>query len=135
MELKLKRIFKGKSYTIGKLYINGVYVCDTLEDVVRDLGEDGKGKIMHKTAIPYGTYEVTLEWSPKFGKTLPYLNKVPFFTGILIHSGNTAEDTSGCILVGWNTVKGQVTSSKIAMSVVMKNIQNTKEKITITIED
>lgn len=132
--IKVKRIFKGANYTIGNLYINDVYICDTLEDTVRDLKSDGSGKIMHKTAIPKGEYKVTLEWSPKFGKILPFLHNVPFFTGILIHSGNTAEDSSGCILVGWNESKGQVLNSKIALSAIMKNLNSAKE-ITITIEE
>ena len=133
LKINIKRIYKGNNYTIGNLFINDIYICDTLEDVVRDLKEDGSGKIMNKTAIPSGTYKITLEWSPRFGKILPYLHNVPFFTGILIHSGNTINDTSGCILVGWNTVKGQVLNSKIALTAIMKNLNNANN-IILTIE-
>ena len=105
MNLLLKRLFLGEAYTIGTLYIDGVRFCDTLEDAVRD------EKIKHRTAIPYGTYSVIVNRSPKFGRDLPRLLDVPNFDGILIHRGNTAEDTSGCILVGENIVKGKVQNS------------------------
>lgn len=109
MELRLERIFKGESYTIGKLYVDDIYYCDTLEDKVRNLPTEKK--VMHETAIPAGKYEVIVNLSPKFKRELPRLLNVPFFDGILIHRGNTARDTSGCILVGENKVKGKVINS------------------------
>lgn len=109
MKLTLNRIFKGESYTIGKLYIDGIYYCDTLEDKVRDLPIEKK--VMHETAIPPGEYKVIVNASPKFKRELPRLLNVPYFDGILIHRGNTAKDTSGCILVGENKVKGKVINS------------------------
>ena len=111
MELKLIRVYKSDTYTIGKLYINGNFFCDTLEDTVRVLNSK-EDKIYGKTAIPSGIYEVKLYKSPKFGRYLPLLINVPFFTGILIHSGNTPEDTEGCILLGDNNEKGKVYNSK-----------------------
>ena len=114
MKMTLKRIFKGNQYTIGKLYIDGEYFCDTLEDAVRP------EKIKNETAIPAGTYDVILNMSNRFKKILPLLLKVPNYEGVRIHSGNTKEDTSGCILVGENKVKGQVINSKQKMNELMK---------------
>lgn len=114
MELTLKRIAKRKSYTIGRLYIEGIYFCDTLEPTWRDIGRDRPGrKIPGRTAIPEGRYAVAVSWSPKFKRWLPLLLHVPQFSGIRIHAGNTEDDTAGCILPGLNTVKGRVTDSRI----------------------
>ena len=120
MNLELKRIFKGKDYTVGRLFIDGEYFCDTLEDPVRQL-DSIKDKIYSKTAIPTGKYKVSMSIvSPKYsirksynwcGGRLPRLLDVPFFDGILIHSGNTPDHTAGCILVGENKIKGQVINS------------------------
>ena len=114
MKITLNRIFKGDQYTIGKMYIDGIYFCDTLEDPVRP------EKIKHETAIPAGTYNVILNRSNRFKKILPLLLNVPNYEGIRIHSGNTKEDTSGCILVGENKIKGQVINSKQKMNELMK---------------
>ena len=102
MNLLLKRIALKPDYTIGRLYIDGQYFCDTLEDAVRE------EKIVGKTAILAGTYQVIVNRSPKFKRDLPLLLGVPNFEGIRIHRGNTAKDTSGCILVGENKVKGKL---------------------------
>ena len=82
--------------TIGDMLIDGKFLCNTLEDKVRDNGQ----KIAGKTAIPYGRYEVVTSMSNRFGKLLPLLLEVPNFSGVRIHSGNTSNDTEGCILVG-----------------------------------
>ena len=103
--LKLVRTHLTKDYTIGKLYIDGKYLCDTIEDTVRDK------KIFGETAIPYGRYKVTVTMSPKFGRLLPLLLDVPHFEGIRIHRGNSAVDTQGCILPGENKVRGMVINS------------------------
>ena len=108
MQIKIKRIFKGPEYTIGKLYIDGKYFCDTLEDTVRAPGV----KIPGKTAIPAGKYKIKLTESLRFGRLMPRLMDVPGFTGVLIHAGSMAEDTRGCILVGKNRVKGKVLDSR-----------------------
>lgn len=109
MEIKIDRFFFGDTYTIGRLSIDGKYYCDTLEDKVRDLSKEAK--VMHQTAIPAGTYKVIVNVSPRFKRELPRLLDVPHFDGILIHRGNTAADTSGCILVGENKEKGKVINS------------------------
>lgn len=113
MIVEVKRTFKGSEYTIGKLYIDGAYFCDTLEDTVR------KEKIAGKTAIPAGTYKVKKTYSPRFNKQLPEILDVPGFTGVRIHAGNTAKDTEGCLLLGLNKTKGAVLNSQNAMAFFM----------------
>lgn len=110
MKLRVERRVKGDAYTIGTLYVNGERFCDTLEDKVRDLAGD-EAKVPGKTAIPEGRYKVIVNRSPKFGRDLPRLLDVPQFEGVLIHRGNTDKDSSGCILVGENKVKGKVINS------------------------
>mgnify|MGYP000795529038 CR=1 FL=1 len=136
MELKLNRIFLGSSATIGELLVNDKYLCDTLEDRVRPEGE----KVYGKTAIPEGTYEMVLSYSPRFKKILPEILNVPNFTGIRIHCGNSSADSSGCILVGtWDGEKEDwVSDSKIAFNKLMSLLEeatNNKEKITITVNN
>lgn len=149
MKLLLKRIALRDTYTIGKLYIDSHYFCDTLEDKVRDLNKDGdlndvgEGKVAGQTAIPYGTYKVTMDvQSPKFSQRasyawckgyLPRLLNVPHFDGIMIHSGNTADHSSGCILVGENSVKGKVLNSMNTLK-RLYDILKGADDITITIE-
>jgi hypothetical protein len=117
MELKLQRRYRGDDYTIGYLYINGEYFCDTLEDTDRGLTqamspeEIRRIKVAHETAIPTGVYKVIVNLSPAKRRMLPRLPDVPGFSGILIHRGNTKNDSSGCILVGENKVKGKVINS------------------------
>lgn len=112
MKIKLfRRVFKD-NLTIGSLFINDIYFCDTLEDKVRDFGKDGQGKIKHKTAIPYGTYQVIINDSVRFKRPMPLLVNVPFFEGIRIHSGNNESNTSGCILLGVNFQDKQLVRSK-----------------------
>lgn len=147
MELLLRRIARRSSYTIGKLYLDGVYQCDTLEDTDRGLDKTmGEAEILAvkvagQTAIPTGTYSVTLGVvSPKFGKKaayafcegkLPRLIDVKGFDGILLHSGNSAADTAGCILVGRNTIVGKLTNSLDTLRTLYAKL---KEPLTITIE-
>lgn len=135
MQLKLNRIFKTNTFTIGELYINEKYVTDTLEDRVRPEGE----KVYGKTAIPEGTYEVKLTHSPRFKKILPEILNVPNFSGIRIHTGNSSKDTEGCILVGtWDGEKEDwVGNSRIAFDELMTLLEeatNNKEKVTITVK-
>ena len=141
MNLLLKRIYKGDSYTIGKLYIDNEYFCDTLEDTVRTLPStcpggnkcECKEKVYGQTAIPKGIYKIVLSYSPKFKRILPLLIDVPHFSGIRIHSGNTDKDTEGCILVGTNDVKGQVRRSKEQERRLIERLEDEGE-IYITIE-
>ena len=142
MELLLKRVALQDTYTIGKLYVNGKYFCDTLEDKVRDLNKDGKFdngevKVYGETAIPYGTYEIKITYSEHFKRNLPILLNVPSYEGVRIHKGNTAKDTLGCILLGENKKRGMVINStqyEISLTKDITNVQNNKEKITITIQ-
>lgn len=141
MKLELERHFLGESYTIGSLSIDGKKFCDTLEDRVRDLNKNGvfdgdEKKVYGETAIPYGTYDVVVDYSPKFKRELPRLQNVRHFEGILIHRGNTAEDSAGCILVGENKVKGKVINStpyEKELVRILKEAQDRKEPITIKI--
>ncbi len=123
MKIKLQRRYFGDTYTIGSLFVNHTYFCDTLEDKVRELpGEcpytpkwqpcKCEEKVYGQTAIPSGKYIVTLQTSPKFKRKLPVINNVPHFLGILIHRGRLPEHTEGCIIVGENRVKGQVLASE-----------------------
>ena len=131
MEITIKRKFKGDNYTIGSLYIDDKYFCDTLEDVDRGLTDSMSDsyistvKVVDQTAIPTGTYKVTITYSNRFKKLLPLINNVKGFSGIRIHSGNTKEDTSGCILVGFNTEKGKVVNSKVTFNKLFNILQDT----------
>lgn len=116
----LKRIYNCPDYCIGKWYSQeGAWLFDTIEDTVR------KGpKVYGRTAIPAGVYKVNWSISPKFsqkpfygGKMLALINGVPGFSGVRIHTGNTAADSLGCVLCGYNTVKGMVTDSRRAYRV------------------
>lgn len=100
MILTLTRYPSSSQATLGELDVDGKPFCYTLEDVERDLGPNGEGKVYGKTAIPPGRYRLDITWSPKFQKMMVAVEDVPFFTGIRIHSGNDADDTLGCILVG-----------------------------------
>jgi hypothetical protein len=111
MKMLLQRIAQKPNYTIGNLYVNDEFVCNTLEDEVRAEGV----KVPKYTAIPAGTYDVEYTYSNRFKTFLPELMRVPNFTAIRIHAGNTPADTEGCILVGENKIKGQVINSKIAL--------------------
>lgn len=126
MNITLKRVALKPEYTIGKMYIDGKWFADTLEDTYRDLSKEKK--IPGKAAIPYGRYEVILNYSPKFKKELPRLLNVPDFDGILIHSGNTPEDTEGCILVGENSVKGKVLNSRYYQQKLVQMMIEEREK-------
>ena len=134
MRLILKRLYLKTDYTIGKLYMDGKYFCDTLEDQVRDLTKEKK--IPGKTAIPAGTYEIVVNVSPRFKRKLPRLLDVPGFDGILIHRGNTAEDTAGCILVGENRERGKIINStryEVQLTGIIGRVQEKGGKITIEI--
>lgn len=136
MILKVERKWKKQNYTIGILYINGIKFCNTLEDKVRDLSREAK--VYGKTAIPAGTYRVENTYSPKYKRKMPQVMNVPFFEGIRIHSGNTEEDTEGCILVGINNVVGKVTDSRNTYNRLydrMCTAWSKGESITIEISD
>ena len=150
MELVLERKWKKSDYTIGILLINNKKFCEVIEDKDRGLKDSmttEQIKLIKKpnmTASPTGTYDVTLDvFSSKFGNIpfykkvcngkLPRLLNVKGFEGILIHCGNTQLDTSGCLIVGENKVKGKVINSKITFEKLYNILKNSKDKITIKI--
>ena len=139
MKLKIVRDKSNKEYTEGKLYIDGVYFCDTLEDTDRELYQITDVwiiesiKVYGKTCIPYGTYKVILSISNRFKKLMPEVLNVKGFKGIRIHSGNTHQDTSGCILVGIKSEDGIITKSRKTFNQLM-NILRGNSDITLTIE-
>lgn len=153
MKIVVDRKWQKKDYTIGRMYIDGEFFCNTLEDPDRDLDQNmdirviRNRKIPNQTAIPTGIYEITLNIkSPKFSTYdfydtvcdgyLPRLLDVPGFTGILIHCGSNASHSSGCILVGNNTVKGGLTNSKEVFKKLynkMELAKNNDENIIIEI--
>ena len=143
MLVTIDRAWKRDGYTISRLYVNGeLFGCNTLEDTDRGLRqdmllEDIKGKKVYgETAIPTGSYECVYTYSNRFKKMLPLLLNVPGFDGIRIHSGNSAKDTLGCILVGKNDKKGWVSNSRFwtdKLIQTMKTAWGRKEKVTIKI--
>lgn len=149
-KILVKRIAKKENYTIGKLFINGVFFCNTLEDTDRGLTQNmsvdeiKQKKIYGKTAIPTGTYKVTMNvvsqkfkdraWSKPYNGKLPRLIDVPGYEGVLIHVGNTDKETLGCVLVGKNDVVGKVTNSIFYFQKVMAELLKNPNDITITIQ-
>lgn len=155
MKLLLDRKYKKEKYTIGKLYINNTYFCDTIEDRDRHLTQTTplnkikEIKVAAQTAIPTGTYNIRMDIiSPKYSlkpwyvkncnkAKLPRLENVPGFSGVLIHVGNTEKDSAGCILTGVNDTPGMVTKSKETFLKLYNKLYQAYqkgEKITITIK-
>lgn len=136
MNITVKRFEFGSTYTIGKMYIDGEYFCFTLEDKARQVDgqEVSKWKIPGQTAIPTGTYSVTVDMSNRFKRLMPHIMNVPGFDGIRIHSGNTDADTEGCILLGqhWNGA-GMILNSRIAFDLFFDKLQKAGSA-TISIE-
>lgn len=144
MELLLKRRFKGPKYTIGSLFINGEYFCDTIEDIDRKLNDSmteeeiKRIKVYGETAIPYGTYKVDMNtvspkfkdrsWAKPYSGKLPRLLNVKGYEGVLIHVGNTAQDSLGCILVGENKQVGRVINSTATFNKLMNVLLKAKLK-------
>lgn len=150
MELILNRTFKKEDYTIGKLYINGKYFCDTIEDRDRGLSNDMnvaeiiKKKVYGETAIPTGIYIVKMDeespkfkskpWAKDFNGIVPRLDEIKGFNGVLIHPGNYASDSLGCILVGENKIRGGLINSASTYRKLMDILINAKESIYIHIK-
>lgn len=145
MELKVVRRWKKATYCIGRLFVDGLYECETLEDTDRGLKQTDSlahiksRKVAGETAIPKGTYKVSMNTiSPKYsavawykqlcGGKMPRLLNVTGFEGILIHPGSTALDTKGCILVGRNTKVGQLTDSKATFKALYKKMKAAADK-------
>ncbi|MCQ2319448.1 MAG: DUF5675 family protein [Bacteroidales bacterium] len=115
MTIELVRLFKRDDYTIGRLFIDGKVFCDTLEPSV------ASGII-----IPKGEYTIKVTYSPKFRRMLPLID-VPGREGIRIHRGNTVKDTKGCVIVGYNTRKGVVTSSELCETRLVEMLEKENE--------
>ena len=150
MRLKTIRIYTGKQYTISRMYIDDVYFCDVLEPPDRGLSsamtyyEIMSRKVKGHTAIPRGTYFIDMKtvsprfrnrkWAKPYGGRVPRLQGVRGFEGVLIHVGNTVEQTDGCLLVGKNKVKGKVLDSTATYKELFERLDAAQELITITIE-
>lgn len=143
MKITVKRIAKKPKYTIGKMYLNDRYFCDTIEDTDRGLTSEmsveeiKSKKVYAQTAIPTGEYDVMITYSPKYQRMMPLICNVKGYEGIRIHSGNTEKDTEGCIIVGKNTVVGAVTSSRDTyreLFNILEHASKVSEPITIKIE-
>ena len=143
MQILIQRHALKEGYTIGRMEINGKYFCDTLEDTDRGLRESmtedeiAALKVKGATAIPTGTYRIDMQTrSPRFDRVLPRLINVKGYEGVLIHSGNTAADTEGCILVGLNRVRGKVIGSRLKLGrllVLLREAQAEGEEIELVI--
>lgn len=149
MKLELIRRYCGNGYTIGSLLVDGVKFCDTLEPTDRGLmssmtiDEIKSKKVKGKTAIPTGIYHVDLDsvsphfkdrsWAKCYGGRVPRLQGVKGYDGVLIHPGNTAADTEGCVLVGRNTEVGRLTASKATYIKLFEMMDAANEHIIIEI--
>ena len=121
MKLTLQRYLFAEDYTMGLLFIDGVYFCDTIEDKYR--GQNlSKTKVANETCIPYGVYTIKITYSPKYKKNMPQILDVPYFSGVRIHSGNTAKDSSGCVIVGIKSENGTVLQSRKMYNELMKRL-------------
>lgn len=144
MEIQIKRFAFKAEYTIGRLYCNTLYLCDTLEphshhlSSAMPLAAIKRCKLRGLVAIPRGKYTVTIRHSPTFHKPMPYLDGVKGFEGVMLHPGNFPTDTRGCILPGWNRRRGMVCNSRSAMAMLMDRICEAKgrgEKVTVSITE
>lgn len=148
INLLLKRVDKQPKYTIGQLYVNNEYFCDTLEDTDRDLEQNmpedkiSKLKVYGQTAIPKGVYKIDMNtisskfkdksWAKPLDGKVPRLLNVPGFEGVLIHPGNVVADTYGCILVGINKTTGTVSDSVLTFNKLISYLKEDSD-ITLTI--
>ena len=122
MKLTLQRYLFGSDYTMGLLFIDGVYFCDTIEDTFRGNDLNGK-KVANETCIPYGVYTIKITYSAKYKKNMPQILNVPYFEGVRIHAGNKATDTSGCVIVGIKSQNGEVLQSRKMYNALLKRLE------------
>lgn len=128
--------------TIGELYAsedngtNWARLCWTLEDVVRENVNlpVSAWKVWGETAIPLGTYKVTVRWSNHFQKMLPHIEQVPGFSEIMLHGGNRAEDTHGCPLCAHNHPCEDVIQGNAVDDTILPLLKKHGNEATITIE-
>ena len=140
MLIKIDRKWKKEKYTISNVYVNGKRFtdgknyCNALEDTDRGLTSDMtvdkilNNKVYGKTAIPKGEYIITITYSLSFKRKLPLVNAVKGFTGVRIHSGNSAKDTHGCILIGRNDVVGKITNSRYWFKLLYADIKKALDR-------
>ena len=139
MRLKLFRTTNGNDFTEGKLFVDDVQECYTVEDTDRLLELFPQEKVYGKTAISKGIYPITITYSNRFKKDLISINDVPDFTGVRIHSGNSSKDTEGCIIVGLVNTQddddwvGQSRLAYAKLHTKVKNALDKEEKVTIEI--
>lgn len=142
-KIVVERKYYKENYTIGNMFLDGEWFCNTLEDKDRglnqslSLSQNKKLKVYGKTAIPKGVYDVTIVFWSKYRINVPLLQNVPAFTGILIHDGVDQNNTLGCILVGLNTIKGKLTSGKKYRNELTNRIQaalNAGKKVIIEVK-
>lgn len=126
MELTVIRKYKKPGYTIGRLEVNGQFVCNTMEPTWRDLTTEPK--VMGQTAIPEGLYLVDMSWSQKMRGRRPFLIGVPQFVGVMIHEGNIPSQTQGCILLGENSVRGMVKNSRHYVNHVCQLVEEAERR-------
>ena len=154
MLITIDRKYKKDTYTISNLYIDGKWFCNALEDKDRGLKQTDSlstikaRKVYGETAIPSGKYIIAMNVvSPKFASNtfykrvcqgkVPRLLNVPGFDGILMHCGNSALDSYGCILIGLNKIKGKIIQSRETFEKlykVMNQAYKKGEKIEILIK-
>ena len=155
MKIKIERKARKSGYTIGKVYVDGKYFCDSLEDTDRGVTQlmpfvsmggikgywvkpdNGRvEKVCGKTAIPTGLYDCTIQWWEKHKCYCPMLLRVGGFTGILLHNGMTADHSEGCVLLGKNNVLGRLDGDRIYMDALAARVlacQKTGEKVTVEV--
>lgn len=143
MVIRIDRQWKKAEYTISRVFINGNYYgCNALEDTDRgllqsmQLSELQRRKIKGKTAIPRGYYDVRITYSQKYKRMMPLVVDVPAFSGIRLHSGNSAKDTEGCILFGKNDKVGWISDSRYWTNKIYNEIEralNRGEKVTLIV--
>ena len=155
MNIKVQRTARKSTYTIGKVYIDGKYFCDSLEDTDRGVTQvmpftptgGAKGywvtpdhgiieKVYGKTAIPTGRYDVCSYYWEKHACYVPMLLRVPGFTGILMHNGMTADHSEGCVLLGKNNIIGRLDGDRVYMDALAARVmacEKRGEKVTVEI--
>lgn len=132
MKIKVVRYRFNGTNTIGRMYIDGAFFANTLEDIYRPIKKP-EDKVKNETAIPYGTYEVVLTMSNRFKRELPLLKDVPFFEAIRIHGGNTEENTEGCSLIGENTDEKKIWNCRAKLDALVGHLKAAKDTVTIEI--
>lgn len=143
MEITVERLWKKDTYTVGRMYVDGEFFCNTLEDKDRGLSDDmsveeiKKIKVYSQTAIPTGEYNVTTVYWNKHKDYFPAVNGVKGFAGILIHGGVNEEHTLGCILIGENKIKGKLLNSHPyvrKLTTMVREAKKIDERVTLNIK-